>query len=279
MRNDTSPPRFGLILRAFSRKPEDVEKKAQEVVDAIDQALHVVLNGKPWFDNILVLVPMDDRYEQCDTGNTAGAIGKLLGAASDPRVRVEEFRRGDNFCGTLNHGLAQMLHEGIDYVTILSSDARECLDEGVALRIKHAVASGAKVVGVAIKELEDSIRKGRVANTLATWDVKALVAVGSFDLLAAQAVKEDEEANRLAGVEEIIPLLRLVDAHGPCIAIVPPASDGCWKASAAPAGSDAQARQRSKLDSKPLRQALRAKQVGGKLSTLEGAVMRIPAGG
>lgn len=229
---------------------------------------------KPWFEKILVLVPMDGRYGQCDTGQTAAEIRRLLGDGAAPRVEVEEVRKGDNFCGTLNHGLSRMLHEGIDLVTILSAEAGEYLNEDIALHTLAAFGSGAKVVGIAIEELEESIRKGRVANTFATWDARALVAAGCFDLLAAQVADGGEEENRLAGVEEIIPLLRLADAHGQCITIIvpPPAS---WTASRAQPGSEEEAEQARKLNSKLLRQTLRAQQVGRKLSELEDAILQI----
>lgn len=266
----SSTASFGLVLRAFARTADKIEEKAGEVADAINLALGVSLDGKPWFQKILVLVPMDTRYEQCDVGGTADAIRRLVDADDRMRsvVTVEEFHRGDNFCGTLNYAVAQMLHEGIDHVTVLSAEARTHLDTDVAHQTRDALASGAKVVGVVIEKLVDSIREGRVANTFATWDAKALVAAGGFDLLAAQVPHGDEEANSLRGVEEIIPLLRLVDAHGACIAIVEPAGSSEWAASGKAHDK--------KLDSKLLRQTLRAQQIGGKLSTLKASIFETP---
>jgi len=69
----------------------------------------------------------------------------------------------------------------------------------------EAFESGAAVVGVVVDELESIILSGCVQNTFAIWDQSKFPGFQT-DL----------------GVEEIDPLVRLVQEHGQCIAVLDP---------------------------------------------------------
>lgn len=250
--------RLGLILRIFSPKSELVSDNVKKVVQVVEQAL-----GLEIFSRVDVLVSADARYGDSDCGETAPALRTALSGTK--KVFVSEVRHGDIYCGLLNYGISLQTRDRIDYSMILSFGVADYLVQENVETMLEALEKGALVTGLALSELAPSIVEGRIANTFAIWDNVALMTVGGFDLRAAKQPKDDrlalyvrgwsEERGEVfynaAGVEEIIPLVRLVKTFGPCIAPVEPVTGGRWVVSDDP---DVQKREQSKLGTKFERQ-------------------------
>lgn len=199
-----SKKKIGLLLRSYAKNAQDVLGVVDRAVKSIRHASSLYKeNGEPIFEEIVVLVP--SNY---DCSITAGAIRRELEIFSIPRVTILE-AEGNHSSDVLNIGTDLLLGYGIDYVVIASNKAINALTvENMNAMIK-AFNSGAKVVGIAIHELQDIILKGHIQNTVAGWDIKALQAVGGFD--------------SKKGVEEIAPIVRLIREYGQCIAVITPA--------------------------------------------------------
>ncbi len=257
--------RVGLILRVFSPKPELVEQNVDQVIDTVNVALAIEVGGKRVFSRIDVLVSADSRHGDTDCGDTTAALREAIGDSTKRNVHVAEVRHGDIFCGMLNYGVAHQMRDRIDYTMILSSGVKSYLTSENMEAMLSALEAGAKVTGLAISELAQSILDGRIANTFAIWHNESLATVGGFDLRAAKPLKDDrlvdyargwspergEVFYNVAGVEEIIPLIRLVKTFGPCIAPVLPVTGARWVVSDDP---DVQKREQSKLGTKFERQ-------------------------
>jgi len=268
-----SRKRIGLLLRVFSPKPELVTQNVQQVISTVDLAMELMVNDKRIFSRIDVLVSADARYGDADCGLTATALHDFYdnGDAGESRahfrrdVHVAEIRHGDIFCGMLNYGIAHQMRARIDYTMILSIGAREFLTAENMEAMLLALEAGAKVTGLAITELAPSIMDGRIANTCAIWDNIDLMTVGGFDLRAAKPLKDDrltdyvrgwsEEKGEVfyaaAGVEEIIPIVRMIKLFGACIAPIMPVTGARWEVSSDP---DVQKREQAKLGTKYERQ-------------------------
>ncbi|HEY4488745.1 MAG TPA: hypothetical protein VJB97_04470 [Candidatus Paceibacterota bacterium] len=276
--------RFGLVLRVFAKTPEQVELNAEQVLAAYQEAAGLWVRGRPFFNSVLILVARDKDYLDCDCGETAAYLRKKLPpkAASD----VLEVRHGDLFCGVLNYGIARLLRDRIDYVAIVSHGALDYLRSEIIEKMVDAHEKGAAVTGVAIDELSQSIREGRIANTFAMWDAVKLMTVGGFDYRAAQPKKDSQiphvecwnaDKGQLsypkAGVEEIIPLIRLGRTFGPCIAPIVPRESAEWKAPDPEKDPEGHTRHISKMGTKHERQAWHAMSEGADISVLKGFVM------
>lgn len=111
------------------------------------------------------------------------------------------------------------------------------MNEQILCAMIEAMDNGAMAAGIALHELTALIMRGRLANTFAMWDNEALVSVGGFDLRAQKPANEakalyvrgwsedqGEVYYPLAGVEEVIPLARLVATYGACIAPILPSN-------------------------------------------------------
>ncbi len=237
-----SEKRVGVIFRTFAKKPEQVEQRVKMVQQAVERILAIQINGQPLIRRIDVLVWADDRYRDyingqsapaADCGLTAPELKKMFWG--DKKVRISEVKRGDLFCGLLNHGLALQRQANIDYSFIISPDAAGYITQRNIDKMIEGICAGAAVAGLAINELKESVLEGRVANTFAIWNNFALDVVGNFDLTSAKPVdertarylrgwdeKEGDKWYPIAGVEEVVPLARLVDYYGQCIAAVLP---------------------------------------------------------
>ncbi|MBI5045394.1 MAG: hypothetical protein HZC14_00050 [Candidatus Niyogibacteria bacterium] len=226
-------PRVGLILRTYATDSKDVAGRVATVKDAVERAVRLTIGGYQAIHRIDVLVWADKRFAESDCGYTYASLQSALQGVPD--VYLSEVRRGDLFCGLLNYGIALQLRNGMDYSIILSVSARSYFNE--------PIQKGARAVGVAINELSESIHEGRLANTFCLWDNVALMTVGGFDLRAAKIADHQsgtyilgwsKEMHQMAhyqlsGVEEIIPLARLVENFGPCIAAIDPQGEGVQK--------------------------------------------------
>lgn len=284
--------RLGLVLRVFSPKPELVEQSVRQIVDTIDRAMELVIDGRRVFSRVDVLVSADGRYGDTDCGETARALWNFYdeGDAGESRahfrrdIHIAEVNNGDIFCGMLNYGIAKQMRDRIDYTTILSIGVKDYLTEENMRAMLVALEDGALVTGLALTELAPSILEGRIANTCAIWHNESLVTVGGFDLRAAKPLKDDRLAQYVrgwshergevfyasSGVEEIIPLVRLVKTFGPCIAPVAPVTGARWVVSDDP---DVQKRERAKLGTKYERQMIWCVQEGVDFSFIRGGVI------
>jgi hypothetical protein len=202
-------------------------------------------------------------------------------------VSTHDFKRGDLFCGILNYGVVSQLTKRIRYSCIMSPEAIDYLTTENLTAMIGAFNNDVAVAGLAINELTESILEGRIANTFAIWDNRALMSVGGFDLRAAKP-RDDRTAHylrgwhaekgdvfyHLAGCEEVIPLARLVDLLGPCIAPILPADQTARYQAPSPATEpDLWARHMAKLGTKTERQSALLASVGYDLSYLKGGVM------
>lgn len=277
---------IGLILRVFSTTSDGVKGRVTNVCELVKTARAICIGNKPVFTRIDVLVFADTRFgTRADCGKTACALRREL--IGDVLVSIHEVHHGDLYCGLLNYGIAHQMREGVDYSMVASTEAQSYFTAQAIEAMLNAMAHGAKAAGVAINELTDSIMAGRLANTLAIWNNLALITVGGFDLRAAMSVdnstsrwicsSSNGEFTRYAveGVEEVIPLARLVDLYGPCIAPIRPIGSGIQQYEVSDAQNSATVvrRQIAKMNGKSCRQAALLCDAGFTLSFLEGGVM------
>jgi len=196
--------KIGLLLRNFAKTSTAADEVVRRAVKSITRAHDLRgKNGEPVFEAVIVLVP-----EEHDYGGTANAIIRALPADYiEQRAYVLEVS-GHHSCEALNEGIEILANMEVDYAVILSNKAIRALTSNVLEAMLEAFAKGAKVVGVAVDELREFVLEGRIQNTFAGWDIKALQEVGGFD--------------SETGVEEISPTVRLVREYGPCIAVLDP---------------------------------------------------------
>lgn len=236
--------KIGALLRVFAKKPELVAGAIEQTLALAEKFATIAVDGQPIVRRIEVLVPRDESYADVDCGETAAALRAAIESLdwANGRVFVSEVRHGDLFCGILNYGMARLLRAGCDYGIVASKEAGSYFNQETAETMVRAAEAGARAIGLAITELEQSIMEGRIANTMAMWHIESLMQVGGFDLKSAKPKKNNLTAHKvqawdksreeplwaydLAGVEEIIPLVRLVQTFGPCIATLLPQGEG-----------------------------------------------------
>lgn len=280
--------RKGLVLRSFATKVEDVPKRVHQVLETVDIAQGIEIEGKPAFDRIDIMIFVDARFgARADCGLTAEAMRSAL---SDHRCVYVHAEPGDLFCGVLNRAIAEQTYDRVTYSTILSPDARKYLNTETLSAVYQAAAEGALAASVVIDELAPSVLDGRLTNTFCCWNNKALIAVGGFDSRAAMPFddrmanyrrgyspeKSDPVYYAQAGVEEMGPLAQLVDLYGECLAPVLPRGPGI-KAYEVPnpvTQRDLWERHISKLGTKIPRQDFFLGQAGFDPSWLRRGVMR-----
>ena len=289
--------RIGMVLRTFAGNEEDVPVRFKMTRETVGAAKAMQIGQKPVFSRIDVIVWADARYgkrtdfsaalpeEERRERGTAAALRREL--QDEKVVRVHEVSRGDLYCGVLNYAVAKQLRNRVDYTLILSPDARSYLTPEAMALMLEALERGARATGVAINELTQSVLEGRLANTLCLWDAVALMSVGGFDLRAEMPVDDrlahymrgwsqvkGEVYYALAGVEEVIPLARLVQVYGPCIAPILPTSEGQGYQVPDPATQpELWTRHVSKMGTKFERQSALLAAIGADMSFLRGGVM------
>lgn len=245
--------KIGLLLRSYAKKEEDVPSVVERALKSIEHASKLRDRSyRTLFSSILVLVPRD-----YDCGLTADLIREQI-ARRDFSTRVMVAKTdGHHSCGTLNSGINFLeSRENLDYAVIISNKAIEALTTDAMEAMIEAFDHGAKVVGVAVDELQDVVLEGRIQNTFAGWDVKALCEVGGFD---------SEK-----GVEEIAPTVRLVRQYGPCIAVLNPNEKPALDIRKT---ADGDARHKEVMTTKIARQLEEAQRVGADFSFIKSGIM------
>ncbi|MFA5099213.1 MAG: hypothetical protein WC461_03345 [Candidatus Paceibacterota bacterium] len=230
--------KVGLILRVYAAKEDQITARAMMIEKAVAAAREATVDGQQLIRRIDVLVWSDKNYTESDCGQTAAALREKF--SGEKNLFISEFFYGDIFCGILNYGIVHQLRHGVDYSIIASAEAFSYMTPETTEAMVDAACSGALAIGVAINELTQSILDGRLANTFAMWDNVSLMTVGGFDLRAAKPAndsvayfmrgwspeKEENVFYHLAGVEEVIPLARMVETFGPCLAPILPRGEG-----------------------------------------------------
>ncbi len=287
--------KVGALLRCFALESRLVDNAVALALASIERMLSVSVQGRQFVSRVLILVPMDEAYTQKDCGETAGKLREAIKARGwNKSVLVHEVRHGgDMFVGILNYGMVKLLRSGCDYGIVLSKEAEAYFTSEAAEDLVSAVEAGAKVAGLAITELTESVMQGRITNTFAMWDLEALGQAGNFDFRNAAPRKEaqiksvaeawDSGKNfytyNNAGVEEIIPLIQLVRMFGSCIAPILPRGGGVriWKVPDRNVDPDGHLRHVNKLGTKFVRQSYFAVLLGidPEMSFLKGGI--IPA--
>ena len=196
--------KIGLLLRSYARNAEDVPGVVDRAVKSIRHASGLRdKNGEQIFTSIVVLIP-----REYDCGFTGRAILRQLETSLILRMVAVFEVAGHHSCGGLNHGIKLLGDIGIDCAVIISNKAINALTVRNMNAMLEAFDKGAKVVGVGVDELQNAVLDGRIQNTFAGWDIKALGEVGGFD--------------SEIGVEEIAPTVRMIRKYGPCIATIDP---------------------------------------------------------
>ncbi len=286
--------KIGALLRCFAKKPEFVEGAVAQTLSLAEKFATIKVGGQSVVSRIEVLIPRDESYTDVDCGETALAMRTAIDslAWAKGRVFVSEVKHGDLFCGILNYGMARLLRAGCDYGIIASKEAGSYFNQETAEALVKAAEDGARAIGLAISELTDSIMEGRIANTMGMWHITSLMQVGGFDLRSAKPKKASvfrgkalvgwDDAREeslwsydLASVEEIIPLVRLVDTFGPCIAPLFPQGEGVQHYVVPDPVIDRAGYERhiNKMGTKRERQTYFANSEGADLSFLKGGVM------
>lgn len=232
----TDEKRIGLVVRTFATKPEYVANQVKELKRFLDRALALCVYGELLFNRVDVMIWADHRYrtlpnaqDWSDCGDLYHALDQDLGSLG--RLHIHHVRHGDLFCSVLNQAVALQLRNGIDVSVIASPQVEKCFEPRIFHDILEAFEAGARACGVAVYDPE-GINDGRIANAFAAWDNLSLMTVGGFDMRAAKPwddrlnmyargwseITQRDEYYQLAGVEEVIPLARLVDMYGECIA-------------------------------------------------------------
>ncbi|MBH41578.1 MAG: hypothetical protein CL685_02590 [Candidatus Magasanikbacteria bacterium] len=269
---------FGLLLRVYSQNVDDIPKRIKMVENAISAA-------GPFVSRIDVLVWADKEYIDSDCGSTTSVLRARF--RGNKLVHISEVKNGDLFCSVLNYGIALQTKNAVDYTIVASPEAFSYMTPSTMNNITQAAKDGALAIGVAINELTNSILEGRIANTFAAWHNLSLLTVGGFDLLAAKPKvpemgehvmgwsKENDKKvfYPLAGVEEVIPLARLVETFGKCIATILPSGDGVQKYETPEVSTEAYERHVRKIATKFRRQIIHLSKINTNPELLTGGIL------
>lgn len=279
--------KVGLLIRGHAKRPEDVPGRVAMINDLIDRARSAVIEGKRFIRRVDILIWANsaDYPDEADCGELAPALRDLYGASSF--IKIHEVRSGDLFCAILNYGIAMQMRGGCDYSVIASAEANPYWSSDVPLQMVQAACAGARAIGVGINELAAATIEGRISNTFAMWHNESLATVGLFDFHAAKP-RDDRHAHymkgtdadgnvrfyHLGGVEEMIPLARLVDTFGACIAPIEPSDPNLRYILPDPATNPKEwERHMAKFGTKLERQIAHLALIGRDLSHLRGGVM------
>lgn len=281
-----SKNRVALMLRVFATKEDDVQRRVELVGKTVERAQSIVVAGKPVFSRIDVLIYADKRYPDHDCGKTLPAMVESF--KQNKLVSIEE-GPGDIFCGLGNYGFALEARHRCDYSVTFSPDAYSYMTPETVEAMIAAACKGARGIGVVLNELRQSVLEGRLCGTFAMWHIASMLTVGGLDLRAARPTddrvahymrgwspeKNDHVFYHLAGVEEMFPCARMVDAFGPCLAPIMPIGDGvpAYEPPDPVKQPDLYARHIKKMGTKFERQVAHLASIGHDISWLKGGVM------
>ncbi|USN54971.1 MAG: hypothetical protein H6765_11100 [Candidatus Peribacteria bacterium] len=266
----------------YSPSLEGVAKRVEITKATIEIALGIKILGKPFFSSVQVMVWTDKRFNS-DCGETLPLLKSLY--RSEKRVRIAEHAHGDDFSSILNRAVSLQLGQGITHSFIWSSEAESYLNELNLEKMTIAFARKAKVTGLAIKELYDTVMDGQIANTAAAWENVELLAVGGFPMIAARKpnseytskIKSFDNQGVLHydfhGVEEILPLIHFVETFDQEVIAPIPTDSGIYSLEGL---TEERVRQHyAKMMSKQDRKIMHAATVGCSLSYLKRGIMSI----
>ena len=208
---------IGALMRAYSTTPKSVTTMVDSITITIENLQKVGINDAQ------IGVWADQNNPAADCGETHDAMCAKL--ASHPGAHIHKTTNGDLFVSTLNEGIQEQADRGLTHSLILSWEAVSYVDASLINSIKQAVSRGALAVGVALPEIAEFVCKGAIMNTLALWDIEALLKVGGFDPHDTKPRYADHYAGSNAGVGEFIPLIKLAECHHrPILAVIKPTS-------------------------------------------------------
>lgn len=282
--------RVGLLLRVFATEERHIGERIKQIQQLFGAAGMMAVEGHNVFRGCDIVVWDNQQFgKRSDCGETHSYV---RGTFHRDSTRVHHLTSGDLFCSALNRGIYEQVRHGMDYTLVMSTEAESYLTSETCRRIIEAACNGARAVGVAIGELEESILRGRLANTFCLWHNESLLQVGGFDKAAEMPL--DAEAGRhvyggwdygisgkiyypMQGVEEIVPLCRMAREFRPerCIAAVLPGGEGVqrYKVPDSATERDLWERHMAKMATKEMRQAALAHQAGFNLSCLGSSLM------
>lgn len=227
--------KFGILLRAFSPQPHLAPLRAEQIAQTVDRVLSTRLGGHQVVKRVDVLVWADrgNYPADADSGHLAGELATLTGHDA---VKIHTVVSGDPYCELLNRGVGLQLRDRCSHSFVLSSEAAGYWTDTSVAACVDAIERGARVTGLALHEIKDLVRAGRIANTFALWNNLDLCQVGLFDLRARKRTihempvpvmgysKElgDFVNYEMSAEEEILPLVKLIRVRrkqfGPFIA-------------------------------------------------------------
>lgn len=253
--------RIGALMRSYSTKPEGVNTVVNGIVDTVEKLRKVGINDAQ------VGVWADQDNPASDCGKTYDAMHAKL--AAYPYAHVHKTTSGDLFVSVLNEGIKEQSSRGLTHSLILSWEAASYVDSSLIYKMRQAVSKGALAIGIALPEIAEFICKGSIMNTLALWDISALIEVGCFDPHDTKPRYADHYAESNAGVGEFIPLLKLSELYSrPVLAVIRPTQQGAIQVPA-----DRIELQRKKLESKGRRIEGMLKEIGKTSKDLEATII------
>lgn len=188
---------YGVLLRVYTPKPEEVSDRVERALKHVHHVFDVAKEF-PALHHVALVIPSD-----YDCGLTYQVLSKRIDVEGLSNRVSMLMAGGHHSCEALNFGLTAV-RLVCSHALIISGKAMSYLTVSAMRAIDEAFANGAKVAGLAVDELRDTVLAGRIQNTFAAWDIDALFQVGEFD--------------SKGGVEEIAPLVRLTRKFERCIA-------------------------------------------------------------
>lgn len=189
---------YGVLLRVYTASADEVPGRVSRAIEHLTDLYRSRLTTGP--KRVIVLVPAD--YDCGQTGEALRSRVHETGAPRDFASVIEP--KGYHSLDVLNAGVRQLREEGVTHGIILSGKAMPYARPRAFAAIDDACEKGALVAGLALPELADIVRAGRIQNTFACWNIDALTTVGAFD--------------SALDVEEIAPIIRIGRRYGACIA-------------------------------------------------------------
>jgi hypothetical protein len=293
-----STNKVGVLVRAFATEQKNVPSTVDGVVRLVSRLGEARVEGMPAFREVFIVIFADKRFgTRADCGELHAplrtAVTEVTSAHPHLKVRIEEVLHGDLNWGILNYGFSGLHRAGCDLIASISPQSVSiCTDKNLA-DVYTAFTRGAKAACLAVYD-KLGIAQGCFSNACTVWDANALAGVGNFDERTAMPVDESRANWKrgyhpdlgfvwylMQGVEEIAPLLRLVDQFGECLAPIIPVEaltqgEGgiLYELPDRETSPDLWQRKMRQLVTKRCRQNTAAESSGRNLACLKGGVMR-----